>query len=120
MYNIPRTYLSYNWKCVPWTILIHFSQSYPLRLALATTNLLSVSMSWVFVCFYLLSFGCAWVLVGAHSLPAVPGGEGYLLVAVPWLLIALASLIEEHRLWGTRASDVVARRPEGRLKSYGA
>ena len=43
-----------------------------------------------------------WVFAAACGLSAV---------AVFWLLIAMASLIEEHRLWGTRASTVVARRP---------
>ena len=54
----------------------------------------------------MIYFGCA-----VRRLSLVMASEGYSLVAVLWLLIAMASLIEEHRLWGTRASIVVARRP---------
>lgn len=41
------------------TILIHSPNPTLYALALAATNLLSVSMSWVLFCFYLLNFGCA-------------------------------------------------------------
>ena len=54
-------------------------------------------------------------------------GGGYSLLMVCERLIVVASLVVEHRLWGTRASVVAARglsgcglrAPECRLNSYG-
>ena len=51
--------------------------------------------------FCLFTFGCAW---SSHCM-------GYSLVVVHKLLIVVASLVTEHRLWGTWASAVAARGP---------
>ena len=53
-------------------------------------------------------FWLRWVLVAAHRLPLVVVNRGYSLVAVSGLLIAVASLAMEHRLWGAWASVAVA------------
>ena len=47
------------------------------------------------------------------------GEQGLLFVAACRLLIAVASLVAEHRLQGTRASEVVARVLEPGLSSCG-
>lgn len=105
MYNIPELILSYNWKCVPLIILSIFSQSpstpWPWQPPICCLFL----WAGFFVCFYLLSFGCAGSLLGAHSLPAVPGGEGYSLVAVPWLLIGTSLLCRSTGSQGTKGSE---------------
>ena len=54
-------------------------------------------------------FWLRWVLVAAHRLPLVVVNGGYSLVAVSGLLIAVASLAMEHRLWGAWASVAVAQ-----------
>ena len=41
--------------------------------------------------------------------PLVAASRGYSLVAVPGLLIAVASLVEEHRLLGAQASVVMVQ-----------
>jgi len=44
-------------------------------------------------------FGLNWVFIAAHQLSLVSESRGSSLVAVHWLLIAVASLAAEHRLW---------------------
>ena len=44
-----------------------------------------------------------WVLIAAGRLSLVAENASYCLLTAPELLIALASLVAEQRLWGTRA-----------------
>ena len=48
-----------------------------------------------FIYFY---FWLRWVFVAAHGLTLVAASGGLLFVAVHWLLIAVASLVADHRL----------------------
>ena len=60
---------------------------------------------------YLFTFGgtgSLWLHQGLLQLPQAEGG--YSLVVVSGLLIAVSSLIAEHRFQGTQASVVVAHR----------
>ena len=50
-------------------------------------------------------------LLAAFRLSLVAASRGYSLVAMHRLLIAVASLVAEHRLQGLWASAVAARRP---------
>ena len=56
------------------------------------------------VCFWL-----CWIIVAACGLSLVAASRGYSLVATHRLLIAVASLVVEHRVWGPQTSGVVAR-----------
>ena len=44
-----------------------------------------------------------WVLIAAGRFSLVAENASYCLLTAPELLIALASLVAEQRLWGTRA-----------------
>ena len=55
----------------------------------------------------LVNLGLYWVFVGAHGLSLVAANRGYSLAAVGRLLIAVASLAEDHGLYSARASVVV-------------
>ena len=55
-------------------------------------------------------FCLRWIFIAAHRLsPVVATGGGCSLVAVHGLLIAVASRVVDHRLWGVQASVVVAQ-----------
>ena len=56
--------------------------------------------------FFKFSWLC-WVFTAAHRFSLVSVSEGYSLVAVCRLLIAVASLVAEHRLKGEQASVAV-------------
>ena len=60
--------------------------------------------------FLFISFWLHWVFIVAHRLSLVAASGGYSLVVVHGLLIALASLVAEHGLWGTWASVAVSYR----------
>ena len=49
-----------------------------------------------------------WVFLAVHRLSSDVASLEYSLVVVLWLLTAVASLVEEHRLWGMWTSVVVA------------
>ena len=62
------------------------------------------------VCFFfkfLLFIWLCWVFVAARRLSLVAVSGGYSLLAVCGLPIAVASLVLEHRFWGSWASIVV-------------
>ena len=50
------------------------------------------------IAFYFIYFWLRWVFVAAHGLSLVAASRGYSSVAVRRLLIAVASLVAEHRL----------------------
>ena len=52
--------------------------------------------------FLFISFWLHWVFIVAHRLSLVAASGGYSLVVVHGLLIAVASLVAEHRLQGTQ------------------
>ena len=58
--------------------------------------------NFIYVCIY---FWLLWVFMAALGPPLVVASEGYSLVAAHGLLIAVASLVAEHRLssYGTQA-----------------
>ena len=58
---------------------------------------------------YFIYFWLRWVFIAARAFSSC-GERGLLFVAVRGLLIAVASVVAEHGLYGTRASVVVARR----------
>ena len=53
-------------------------------------------------------FWLCWVSVAARGLSLIAAHGGFSLTAVCRLLIAVASLVREHRLWGTRTAVVAA------------
>ena len=55
----------------------------------------------------LFSYWLCWVSTAAQGFSLVVASRGHSLVVVPGLLIAVASLVAEHRLWGVWASVVV-------------
>ena len=55
-------------------------------------------------------FWLCWIFIVAHGLSLVVMSGGCSLVALHGLLIVVASLVAEHRLWGTGASGVAAYR----------
>lgn len=64
------------------------------------------NVSAFFFFFFKFSWQC-WVFIAAHRFSPVAVSEGYSLVAVCRLLIAVASLVAEHRLKGEQASVAV-------------
>ena len=66
-------------------------------------SFLSFLFKIVFIYFWL-----CWVIVAARELSLVAESRGYLLVAVCKRLTVVASLVEEHRLYGVWAVVVVA------------
>ena len=64
----------------------------------------------LFIYFWLCMVGCSLVLES----------EGYSLVAVCRLLVAMASLVVKHRLWAPGFSSCSSRALEHRLSSCGA
>ena len=71
---------------------------------------MTASRSYSFLWFLLINFGYAGSLLLLHGLSLVVASEAYPLVAVCRLLIAMASLVVEHRLWSKWVSVVVANR----------
>ena len=63
-------------------------------------------------------YGCAGSAL-LCGLSLVAARRGYSLVAVRRLLVALASLVVQHRLKGMRASVIMEQTPEHRLSSCG-
>ena len=61
-------------------------------------------------CCLFVYFWLCWVLVAVRELYLVAVSGGCSLVAVCSLLVAVASLVAEHRLWGARASVVAVRK----------
>ena len=55
-------------------------------------------------------FGLNWVFIAAHQLSLVSESSGSSLVAVHWLLIAVASLAGEPGHWSERFSVAVVPR----------
>ena len=56
-------------------------------------------------------FWPCWVFVAAHGLSLLAGSGGSSPAVVCRLLVVLASLVAECRLWGARASAVAAAKP---------
>ena len=85
---------------------------------LTTTSLLSVSVSLLLflrVVFLLLLF--ALIFVAAHWAVSRCSEQGLLFIAVCRLLIAVASLVAENRLWHAGFSSFGSRALEHRLSS---
>ena len=51
-----------------------------------------------FIYLFIFYFWLCWVFVAARELSLFAGSRGYSLVAMHWLLIALASVVVDHRL----------------------
>ena len=49
--------------------------------------------------YYLFIFWLLWVFIATRGLSLVEASRGYSLAAVHQLLIVVASLVAEHRLW---------------------
>lgn len=58
--------------------------------------------------FYLFVYWLSWVFTAVLRLFSSFGERGLLFVEVPGLLIVVAFLVAEHRLWGAQASAVAA------------
>ena len=64
----------------------------------------------MFFKFYLFIFGCAGSSL-LRGLSLVTASGGYSLIAVLGLLISMATLVVEHRLWDARAQNYGAQLP---------
>ena len=62
----------------------------------------------MFIFFYLFIFGCAGSSFAVCRLSIVAASRGYSLVAVRGLLIEVASVVAEQRLYSAQASPVAA------------
>ena len=62
----------------------------------------------MFIFIYLFIFGCAGSSFAVCRLSLVVASRGYSLVAVRGLLIAVASVVAEQRLYSAQASPVAA------------
>ena len=74
-------------------------------LSLKKILFLSIFFKELFIYFWL-----HWVFIATRGLSLVAASGGYSLVVVCGLFVAVASLVSEHRLWGTWASVVAAYR----------
>ena len=81
------------------TLAFGFKKSVPLLMK-TSNNTSSHQLSTFF-------FWLHWAFTAVHRLSLVSVQGGYSLIAVPSLLIVVASLVAKHRLYGTPASVVV-------------